>query len=554
MIAQTGKEPQELLRNPAIPAPPLKVCRRCTAVTSANGPELETKHVQMSIGKLAVTLIILLITVTLVTTGIGLFTLYADYRTLADRHDAEAHDTVRNAALSIRNQIRFYQGILQLVSSKPDVANLLEFGDTAEITEWAENLRRILPGTLGTALASAHGELYGDPTAQRVGRKCVLDMQALVRGEPIDFPPLHTDVPGLEHFDLLTQVTSPDGTRSGTLFVSFRLSILEELLHSMSSQGDRFELFNGAGEIGLASGLEEAPPDASVYRMRVPETSWELLLHRRVPVNSDSLMGLIGADVLILTLSGILVVVLIRNTLAGFRKDMTRVHTALTDVLNGHYHPSDEPTAIKDTRILLPDIEQLAVRLQDQRNELRHQSLSDPLTGVFNRRYFDMMLAHLHEQSRRQSPAFLAIIDLNDFKHVNDEFGHQTGDRVLQSTAQYLLGRIRATDIVARLGGDEFALLLTHMAREGLEEWIASLLADYDRSVLHQHEDRAIFCRLSVGIAAVDAGAHATPQDSFNAADRVMYEVKQQRELRASHYAIADDAPPADVTSVGEQQ
>ena len=554
MIAQTGKEPQELLRNPATPAPELKVCRRCAAVTSGNGRELETKHVQMSIGKLAVTLIILLITVTLVTTGIGLFTLHGDYRTLASRHDAEAHDTVRNAALSIRNQIHFYQGILQLVSSKPEVANLLEFGDTAEITEWADNLRRILPGTLGTALTSEHGELYGDPTAQRVGPRCVLDMQTLVRGEPIEFPPLHTDVPGLEHFDLLTQVTSPSGDKSGTLFVSFRLSVLEELLHSMSTRGDRFELRNGAGEIGLATGPENPSQDASTYRMRVPDTSWELLLHRRVPVNSDSLMGLIGADALILTLSGILVVVLIRNTLGGFRKDMTRVHTALTDVLDGHYHPISEPTAIKETRILLPDIEQLALRLQDQRNELRHQSLSDPLTGVFNRRYFDMMLAHLHEQSRRQSPAYLVIIDLNDFKQVNDEFGHQTGDRVLQATAQYLLSRIRATDIVARLGGDEFALLLTHMAREGLEDWIVTLLEDYDRSELQSHGERAIFCRLSVGITAIDAGVYAAPQDVFDAADRIMYDVKQRRELRASHYAVSKDAPMTDVTAVVERQ
>lgn len=494
---------------------------------------------QLSISKLATILIALLIAVTIITTGIGLTTLRDDYRSLQSRQDSEAHDAVRNAALSIRNQILFYQGMLQRISTQPEVANLIEFGSTEEMSLWSDRLRRLLPGTLGAALASADGLVFGDPVTQRIGPACVADMKQLHKGLPISFPPLHTDVAGLEHFDLLTHVLGPSGEPLGTVFVSFRLTIIEELLQAMSARGDRFELTDSKGNVKLSTGPRRAANGASAYRVKIPDTSWRLVLYRDVPVGNDSLSSLIGADALILALFGLLIVFLVRGTLAGFKRDMARVHKAMSDVLEGHYRPSDEPTAVKETGILLPDIERLAVRLQDQRDELRHQSLSDALTEVFNRRYFDMMLAHLFEQSHRQQAAFLVIIDLNDFKRVNDEHGHPAGDLVLQDTARFLRDKVRATDIVARLGGDEFALILTHMARNTLDEWIQTLLADYDRRAIETAHGDHIHCRLSIGIAGIDAVTYKDAQAVFHAADRAMYEVKQQ-DGPHSRYAFAE--------------
>ena len=494
---------------------------------------------QLSIGKLAVILIALLIAVTLVTTGIGVFALQDNYRSMESRHEAEAHDTVRNAAVSIRNQIRFYQGILQLISSKPDVANLLEFGDDGEMTAWSQSMRRLLPGTLGAALANEHGHVHGDPLSQRVGPSCLSDMQQISIGAPINYPPLHDDVPGLEHFDLLTSIRSPDGASSGTVFVSFRLGIIEEQLQNMSIDGDVFQLLDNSGKARLTIGDEDSGAQAKSYRMRVPDSSWELVLNRPVPIDPSAFTLLVGADAVILVASGLLIVFLIRTTLSGFEKDMSRVHAALSDVIAGNYRPSDEPTAVRETGILLPDIEKLALRLQDQKKELRHQSLSDPLTGVFNRRYFDLMLAHLHEQSRRQQPALLVIIDLNDFKHVNDEFGHQAGDQVLQRIAGFLRAHVRATDIVARLGGDEFALILTNMSDNTVDDWLTALIHDYDHLQLEAGDNAVVFCHVSVGAAPIDANVYAGPADAFDAADRAMYSIKQRPKLRRSRYAVA---------------
>ena len=394
----------------------------------------------------------------------------------------------------------------------------------------------------------------GDPLILRVGPACQDDMRLFAQGVEIGYPRLHTDVAGLEHFDLLTTITGPQGEHNGALFVSFHASVLERLLHGMMRKGDHFLLLDENDSEKLSIGTTGDTPDVGTYRVRVPDTPWHLVLRRVLPASTSSLLGLVAIDTLILIIVGVLVVYMVRLILGRFRLDMARIHQALEDVLEDRYEPSGAPTSIKEVGILLPDIEQLALKIQHQRNKLRHQSLSDPLTGIFNRRYFDLMLAHLHEQSHRQSPSTLVIIDLNDFKHINDEFGHPEGDRVLQQMAGYLLSRVRATDIVVRLGGDEFALLLTHMSGDVLEDWLAALVHDYDHQMLRLDVGDEVFCQFSVGVASIDARLYASPAEVFNAADSAMYAVKQRRRIRHSRYAIAksDNVTPI-TTAQGTQ-
>ena len=238
---------------------------------------------QLSIGKLAALSIGLLIAVTIITTGAGLYVLQSNYRTLENRHDTEARDSVRNAAIALRHQIRFYQGILQLTAANPEVSDLLEFGDTPEISRWSQTVGGLLPGTLGTALTSPAGVVFGDPLTLRVGPACQADMRLLAQGMPIGYPRLHTDVAGLEHFDLLTAVSTATGEHSGTLFVSFHRSVLEGLLKGMTREGDRFVLLDENGSEKLSIGTTGDTPDTGSYGTQVPDTPWRLTLHRPLP-------------------------------------------------------------------------------------------------------------------------------------------------------------------------------------------------------------------------------------------------------------------------------
>ncbi len=502
----------------------------------------------LSIGKTIAILVALLISVAVITTATGLYLIDDDYRAFENRHASDARHTVRNAAIAIRNQIRFYQGILQLIATNPEAINLIEFGEEPEIADWSRAVGRVLPGSLGTALAGPDGVVFGNPLALRVGAACQMDMHTFLDGGAIEYPLLHTDVSGLEHFDLLAKVTSPSGERAGTLFVSFRLDVLQDLLRNMARNGDRFSLLGRDGRAKLIVGNADTDTESQNYLADVPDTSWKLVLTRPLPISHSPIADRVMIDITVISIAGVLIVLLVSHTLLHFRKDVRRIHGDLQAMLAGNYNPSGIPTKLAETRPLLRDLQQLALKMRRQHQELHQQSLSDPLTGVFNRRYFDLMLAHHHEQSRREQPAILIIADLNDFKHINDEFGHTGGDEMLEQTAHFLRSQVRSTDLVARLGGDEFALILSQMSSQDLDEWLTKLVQEHDEQTGKKLRDTAMHCHLSIGAALIDAECYPSHSDVFRAAESALSSAKQRRMLRQSRFAIArsDNVRPID--------
>jgi diguanylate cyclase (GGDEF)-like protein/PAS domain S-box-containing protein len=170
---------------------------------------------------------------------------------------------------------------------------------------------------------------------------------------------------------------------------------------------------------------------------------------------------------------------------------------------------------------------------------LRHLADHDPLTGLRNRRLFEHDLRLQVARSRRyREVAALMVIDLDDFKRVNDEHGHKVGDDTLRAVARALTRRLRETDLVARLGGDEFAVLLPHIDREGVTTVVNSLTrampewsVDVGDTVLH--------CSASVGFAVIDQQTISADQ-ALVEADRAMYAAKQARSVALQ----ADSQPP----------
>ncbi|HEX2456718.1 MAG TPA: GGDEF domain-containing protein [Vicinamibacterales bacterium] len=101
-------------------------------------------------------------------------------------------------------------------------------------------------------------------------------------------------------------------------------------------------------------------------------------------------------------------------------------------------------------------------RLQTAQNKLRRMVITDPLTGCRNRRFFEEIIGREVQRHRRYGiPLSVVFVDIDRFKAVNDTYGHETGDRVLQQVASFLLSNIREADYVFRWGGDEFLILLS---------------------------------------------------------------------------------------------
>lgn len=135
---------------------------------------------------------------------------------------------------------------------------------------------------------------------------------------------------------------------------------------------------------------------------------------------------------------------------------------AAADVVhNGHTFgtllgPGEDSGGLRDRAVWLG----AWLALREQHEQLRRAAFTDPLTGAWNRRYFDGFMARAVTQAREsRHDLTLLLFDLNDFKHYNDRHGHAAGDEILVETVRLLRSVVRPTDRVCRLGGDEFAVV-----------------------------------------------------------------------------------------------
>lgn len=149
-------------------------------------------------------------------------------------------------------------------------------------------------------------------------------------------------------------------------------------------------------------------------------------------------------------------------------------------------------------------------------------SRTDPLTGLFNRRYFgELVAAELARARRYGHPVSLAYLDLDNFKTVNDRFGHDAGDRLLVEVAGLFKSSLRATDVVARLGGDEFSMLLVETGAEPGMKVIMNLR----ESLMGAMRREGWPVSASIGLVTF-MSAPAGLDEMLTEADALMYEVK----------------------------
>jgi len=131
----------------------------------------------------------------------------------------------------------------------------------------------------------------------------------------------------------------------------------------------------------------------------------------------------------------------------------------------------------------------------------RAMAYRDPLTSLWNRRYFDERLKEEFSRSRRAGAGrrfSVAIIDINGFKQINDEHGHQAGDTLLKWVGEFLVAHLRTHDVACRTGGDEFMLLLPDLSGEDCAPVIARLRDQLE----HANAGRRVPVSLSIGTAS----------------------------------------------------
>jgi two-component system, cell cycle response regulator len=157
---------------------------------------------------------------------------------------------------------------------------------------------------------------------------------------------------------------------------------------------------------------------------------------------------------------------------------------------------------------------------------LEHAALTDGLTGMQNRRYFDDALReYLLEFRRIEKPIGLMILDLDHFKQVNDTHGHDVGDEVLRTVSNCLRDMTRYHDVVARLGGEEFAVVAPNMSEDQLFK-LAERIRKEIASFPIMADNMRLRVTASVGLAIWDG--KETADEFYRRADKQLYQAKRQ--------------------------
>ncbi len=189
----------------------------------------------------------------------------------------------------------------------------------------------------------------------------------------------------------------------------------------------------------------------------------------------------------------------------------------------------------------------LAIANVKLRDELRDQSTKDPLTGLYNRRYFlELCRRELSQSERHGQSIGLISLDADYFKKFNDTHGHDAGDLVLRSISDVMMEMFSGPETVARFGGEEFSILLPDTTPENALERAEALRQKIESNVL-RYDDRALpKVTISAGVASFPANG-TSPQELLREADRALYQAKDGGRNRV---VLAE--PPAGQATAGK--
>lgn len=430
-------------------------------------------------------------------------------------------------------QIELKQSVLkELLKDKSLTSNIENFGQT-EITNKTTYVRKLFTDTVGLAFFDNNGMILGDSKKQKVLLLCQQDMKKHInKVSKFQSPPIHRPPKKSPHFDLSSSFTS--NSSQYYLLVSFNLNILQNILEKFGEQNYYYQIVNENNNVIVKKGKEGKLLHTQVI---IPNTQWRLKVEAPSSVFLDTLKYPKRYFLFIFLLLFISALIISKIASKYIRRELESLHSIITSI--------EQNNEIKNYSVKLSDFDELqndilnqARELQRSRKELAQLSTLDPLTSINNRRSMDLDLKKYNNLVARGSCICLAMIDLNNFKLVNDKLGHQVGDSLLIDIAKILKESIRDSDGLYRIGGDEFLVALMNSNLEQSQVWKNHLLQKILMLVEKNQKITQLEYPIGVSVGIIKCENEAI-EKALERADKAMYLDKQEQNIKNNFKACS---------------
>ncbi len=170
----------------------------------------------------------------------------------------------------------------------------------------------------------------------------------------------------------------------------------------------------------------------------------------------------------------------------------------------------------------------MQLQLRAYQEELKRLASTDPLTGLYNRRHFSDVGKDMLEVAKRYGRKLsLIILDIDRFKRINDEYGHDAGDEVIKALADLMKNSVRSSDIVCRFGGEEFVILMPEISLEEAMSFAERLRKDVERVRVKLGDGGELHFTISIGVTEVNVSSENNLEPAIKRADNALYEAKR---------------------------